>query len=81
MDGLDYLLTEAAYTNKAKEVGTIKYEDIPGIRSEAVELARCLSDLGDANNEVVRRWLEAASADPLPEVRRAAELSVNTFEE
>lgn len=78
LDGLNYLFPEATYSDKATGTGSIKYEEIPAVRCEAVELAKCLSDLGGQGHEVVRRWLESARTDPLPEVRRAAEITLDT---
>jgi hypothetical protein len=76
--GLDYLLTEAAYSELSRErSGSIPYEEVPGIRCEAAELARCLSLLGHDTSPTVRQWLETAATDPLPEVRQAIEIAID----
>lgn len=81
LDGLDYLFTEAVYSETRSGTRVVEYHEVPAIRAEAAELAKALSDLGDGRHDVVRHWLEAARTDPLPEVRRAAERTLDTDED
>jgi hypothetical protein len=75
--GLDYLYAETTYRNTAEISPTIPYVGVPQIRTYCALIAVKLSQAGSANNEVVKRWLVAARADPLPEVRRAIESDKN----
>ena len=74
--GLEFLFTETQYRDRKGDADTIPYEQVPLVRWECVRLARRLSDAGNADDQRVRRWLEAAAVDPLPEVRAAAGNSV-----
>jgi hypothetical protein len=67
--GLDYLIAETAYREKAAADDRYPYEELPRIRWLAARLATCLSCLGYDREPVIRRWMEAAAADPLPEIR------------
>src|SRR5207248_5318768 len=54
--GLDYLTTEASYQERAGSTRTIRYEEVPAIRTYAVKLANRLSEIGHGSDPVVRRW-------------------------
>jgi hypothetical protein len=76
--GLEYLFTEAAYSERLGESAAIQYEEVPSIRREAAGLAKYLSILGHDAHPAVRQWLEAAGTDPLPEVRRAVAITLDS---
>ena len=71
--GLEYLLTESAYTLTPRDSDPVGYDEWPNVRRQAARLARQLADAGFGREGVVTRWVTAAAADPLPEVRAAVE--------
>lgn len=73
---LDYLSTEAEYSPNASSNHRIPYEGIPLIREYCARLTTRLAAAGHRNDPIVNRWIEAAKADPLPEIRFAIENKV-----
>ena len=71
--GLHNLSGELAYRAATGVGDRVRYEDVPRLRFLTARLAKCLAEYGQAEAPAVRRWCEAAAADPLPEVRRAAQ--------
>ena len=74
--GLDYLSTETRYEPYPDEppARTITYLEVPGFREEAAALAIALQNVaGLQNDQVIRKWVEQACNDPLPELRRLAD--------
>lgn len=67
--GLGALLTEASYQKVA-----YTDLDIPSIRAACVRLAFAMKKSGHSESTAIKSWLEAASSDPLPEVRNAITL-------
>ncbi|MDB5318342.1 MAG: hypothetical protein JWO24_4186 [Rhodospirillales bacterium] len=66
--GLGYLLTEASYE---AELRTSDEQDFHAalLRRNSVELALAMAACNESPAEGIRRWLEIAAEDPLPEVR------------
>lgn len=69
--GLDSLLVETQYRTNDEPAGQVPYEDVPDYRMFAARLANLLTGVRGGRSEVVDRWIETASMDPLPEVREA----------
>lgn len=69
--GLEYLLTETTYRVVEGEGGSIPYDEVPNYRARAAQVAASLHAGFGETLPVIERWLEAARADPLPEVREA----------
>src|SRR5262249_47761957 len=67
--GLDYLFAETAYRERAGADDRYPYKELPRIRWLAARLAIHLSSRGYDQEPIIRRWVEAANADPLPEIR------------
>jgi hypothetical protein len=74
VEGLDYLAGSAAYSEvlplTGPEAAKRSYEIVEQ-RKLCVALARALAAIGHGDSRPVRRWLEEAASDPLPEVRTA----------
>jgi len=68
--GLDYLFAETEYRETSAPMSRYRYDEIPHIRWLAARLAKCLSGHGHGTDPVIRKWCEAATVDPLPEMRR-----------
>ncbi len=61
--GLAALFEEATYARQDVPF------DVPGMRAACMRLARSMNEAGYGESEAVRRWLQAAKDDPLPELR------------
>jgi SIR2-like domain len=74
VEGLDYLAGAATYGQilplTGPEAAKKSYEIVEQ-RELCVALARALAANGRADSRPVRRWLEEAATDPLPDVRMA----------
>jgi hypothetical protein len=79
--GLDYLMEEAAYRAKDNTESLIRYPDVPEYRRWIVHVARLLTAVVPGPRPAVQRWLEEATRDPLPEVRRIISDSLEHGEE
>ena len=66
LNGLNYLSAELQY-----ERDDFDEEDRPLLRWHCVRLAHSMSRHGLQSNPTIVHWLQAAAADPLPEVRYA----------
>ena len=65
-DGLTYLVEELRYDRKHENP-----DDVPRKRLYCVELAAEMARDGQNESPAVTKWLEAATEDPLPEVRKS----------
>ncbi len=70
--GLRYLFSEASYRDRSDSDGLIPYLQVPSYRVVIARLAYAISRIIPAET-IVTQWLAAAVADPLPEVRAAAQ--------
>ncbi len=73
--GLDYLYAETTYRQTADSNALIPYDRVPEIRVYCVQIASHLARLGSEKNTIIKRWMEAAINDALPEVRQCVELA------
>jgi hypothetical protein len=74
MQGLEDLLVETEYRLDPLDVPShLRQIDLPTLRLHATHLVRSLTKAG-FNNPILKQWLESAHCDPLPEVRRAADV-------
>jgi len=73
--GLSYLEVETTYRLDSQvSASGIPYDLVPEHRAKAARLAAVLSKHTGQESEVLRRWLESARIDPLPEVRNAVRI-------
>ena len=80
LDGLRRLLEELVYEEDVDQHPFIKRPwvdheevDVPLLRWRCAQTARAMEAAGFGDESVVRRWLEQAEEDPLPEVRFVTE--------
>lgn len=71
VDALDVLFEATAYGNQTG--GDLEAITLSLVRAECVRLAKTMAAKGRQRDERCVRWIEAASSDPLPEVRFALE--------
>ena len=77
-EGLGYLSEELRYDREDVLVVGL---DVPLVRWRCIEVARVLAKERRDVNPAVRRWLKIGRDDPLPEVRRVAEVWYREEEE
>ena len=68
LQGLDYLTTELDYEREYYDS-----DQVPLLRLGCAQLALSMARSGLQSHNVVRKWLELAESDPLPEVRHSVE--------
>jgi len=68
LHGLRYLIEELRYDRDHGDEGN---EEVPLLRWSCAHLALVMSASGYQDEPTVRRWVEVAREDPLPEVRHA----------
>lgn len=80
LEGLGHLLEELVYEEDVDRHPFIKRPwvdhekvDVPLLRWRCVRTARAMNAAGAGDEPVVRRWLDTAEEDPLPEVRYLVE--------
>ena len=72
--GLDHLLEETRYRGPEDLAGSpFRPDQIPEYRFRSSLLAVAISRTPSGNHPTIRKWLDAISGDPLPEIRRASE--------
>jgi hypothetical protein len=71
--GLGFLLAEANYQPRSPMEGSLLEPNIPRLRKKIARLIRFLGKFPVGQSEVVARWKDVLSNDPLPEVRAEIE--------